>query len=279
MKVALIQMNSRGRKADNLKQAVDLIEAAVGADKPDLIVLPEMFTCLSNNDEVRRAAAERMPDGEAWSLMSGLAARHEVTIHAGSILESEGRRIYNTSCAFDRMGREIAKYRKIHLFDVVTPDGMTYRESDTFSAGQDIVTYDADGHRFGASICYDLRFPELYQELARQDAEVIFVPAAFTYQTGKDHWDILLRARAIETQSFVLAAAQCGSYSGGKRTSYGRSMVCDPWGRVLAQAGTEPGFITAVLDFDLVREVRAKIPLRQHKVISREGRVPAQAAQ
>ncbi len=267
MKVSLIQMNSQENKAANLVQAKSLIEQAVREDRPDLILLPEMFTCLAESRDAKRLAAETLPGGEAWTMLRDLAAQHRVIVHGGSLLEAEGDKLYNTTCVFDRHGKEIARYRKIHLFDVVTPDGKEYRESATFSRGTEVVTYHAEGHEIGASICYDVRFPELYQRLAGKGAEIIMVPAAFTLQTGKDHWEVLLRARAIETETYVLAAAQCGSYANGTRTSYGHSLVVNPWGHVIAMAQDTPGFITTRLDFSYQRLVRQNIPVAQHKVL------------
>jgi len=267
-------MNSRENKAENLEQARRLIETAVTEDRPDMIVLPEMFTCLANEDTERRKAAEQVPGGDAWTMLRDLAARHRVIIHGGSILEqTDGDKIFNTTCVFDRDGREIAQYRKIHLFDVETPDGKSYRESNTFARGTDVVTYQAEGHRVGASICYDLRFPELYQELVRRGSEIIMVPAAFTTQTGKDHWEILLRARAIETGSYVIAAAQCGAYAGDTRLSYGHSMIVNPWGHIVAQAPDKVGIVSAQLDFAYQREVRQMIPVQNHKVLTHSLKV------
>jgi deaminated glutathione amidase len=265
MKVSLIQMNSQENKAANLAQAKRLIEEAVAADHPDLVLLPEMFTHLSESREAKKAAAETLPGGEAWTLLRDLARQHRIIVHGGSLLETEGDKLYNTTCVFDREGQEIARYRKIHLFDVVTPDGKEYRESASFSRGSEVVTYKAEGHEIGASICYDVRFPELYQALAKKGAEIIMVPAAFTLQTGKDHWEVLLRARAIETETYVLAAAQCGTYANGNRTTYGHSLVVNPWGHVIAKAYDKPGFVTARLDFGYQREVRQMIPVHQHK--------------
>lgn len=267
MKVSLIQMNSQENKAANLAQAQRLIEQAVAEDRPDLVVLPEMFTCLSESLDAKKIAAEKLPGGEAWTLLRNLAAKNHIVLHGGSLLEADGDKIYNTTCVFDRDGKELARYRKIHLFDVVTPDGKEYRESATFSRGSEVVTYKAEGHEIGASICYDLRFPELYQQLAKKGAEIIMVPAAFTLQTGKDHWEVLLRARAIETETYVLAAAQCGTYANGTRTSYGHSLVANPWGHIVAMAQDKPGFVTARLDFGYQREVRQNIPVAQHKVL------------
>jgi len=279
MKISLIQMNTQERKDANLAQAERLIEAAVAEDRPDLVLLPEMFTMLSEDLEAKRANAEILPTrdgantapGEAYTMLQRLAARHRIHVHGGSLLERApaegGDKFFNTSVAFDRDGNEVARYRKIHLFDVVTPDGREYRESANVGRGREIVTYGIEGHVVGCSVCYDMRFPELYQALAKQGAEIIVVPSAFTLQTGKDHWEVLLRARAIETETYVLAAAQTGGFAGGKRMHYGNSLVADPWGHVVARAPDKVGFITARLDFELLRDVRARIPVHQHKVL------------
>jgi predicted amidohydrolase len=275
MKISLIQMNTQERKDANLAQAERLIEAAMAEDRPDFVLLPEMFTMLSEDLEAKRANAEILPardgtntpPGEAYTMLQRLAARHRVHIHGGSLLERDGDQFFNTSVAFDRDGREVARYRKIHLFDVVTPDGKEYRESANVGRGSEIVTYQLEGHLVGCSICYDMRFPELYQALAKQGAEIVVVPSAFTLQTGKDHWEPLLRARAIETETYVLAAAQTGGFAGGKRMHYGHSLVADPWGHVIARAQDKVGFVTARLDFELLRDVRARIPVHQHKVL------------
>ncbi|MDP6787173.1 MAG: carbon-nitrogen hydrolase family protein [Rhodospirillales bacterium] len=267
MKVSLIQMNSQENKDANLKKAEQLIAQAVADDHPDMVVLPEMFTCLTESAEVRSANADKIPGGETYGLLRDLAQRHRIFVHGGSLLESDGDDVYNTTVAFDAKGNELARYRKIHLFDVTTPDGKEYRESASISRGGDVVTYDAAGARVGCTICYDLRFPELYQALARKDATVIMVPAAFTLMTGKDHWEVLLRARAIETESYVLAPGQCGTYANGRRATYGHSLVVDPWGHVVAKASDQVGYITVRLDLDYLQSVRAKIPVAQHKVL------------
>ena len=267
MKVALIQMNSQDDKAANLKAVEALVGAAVADARPDLVALPEMFPYLAMDDDGRRRAAETVPDGEALALLGDLAVRHGTTIHGGSILEADGNRMFNTTFVVDPEGRRIARYRKIHMFDVTTPDGMEYWESETFSRGEEVVSYAIDGITVGCSVCYDLRFPELYQALAKKGASVIVVPAAFTMQTGKDHWETLLRARAIETQCYVLAPAQWGRFANGTRTSWGHSMVVDPWGHIVAQSHDKVGFVTATLDFDYLESVRAAIPVADHKIL------------
>jgi deaminated glutathione amidase len=271
MKVALIQMNSQADKARNLAQARALIEHAVAEERPDLVALPEMWTMLGDDDAAKRAAAEPVPGGDAYGMLQELAAKHRIVLHGGSIIERAGierggEAIYNTTVAFDRDGRELARYRKLHLFDITTPDGREFRESATFTRGARVVTYDALGTRIGCSICYDLRFPELYLQLAKDGAKVILVPSNFTLQTGKDHWEVLLRARAIETQTYVLAPAQWGRYGAGKY-SYGHTLIADPWGHVIAKAQDRVGYVAARLDLEEVERVRARMPCADHRVL------------
>jgi nitrilase len=170
--------------------------------------------------------------------------------------------------AFDRSGAEVARYRKIHMFDVTTPDGQDYRESATMLPGDAVVTYVCEGVTVGCAICYDLRFPALFQALAARGAQLIALPSAFTLQTGKDHWDVLCRARAIETQTYFAAAAQTGQFRQGRemRATYGHSLVADPWGLVIAKASDGPGFVTARADMERVAKVRSQIPVAQHRV-------------
>lgn len=274
MKISAIQMNTGSVKAANLAQARELSAQAAMRDRPDMLVLPEVFAFMGSTVEDKRAAAEELPKvgetgGDAYETLRGIARDHSVFVHGGSFVERDGDGFFNTTVAFGRTGRELARYRKIHLFDVTTPDGRDYRESDTFGAGRDVVTYDADGVTVGCSICYDLRFAELYRALAEAGADVIMVPAAFTLQTGKDHWEVLLRARAIETQTFVVAAAQTGTYFEGndERASWGHSMIVNPWGHMIAQAGEGTGHASAEIDREYISTVRARIPVAQHRVL------------
>ena len=274
MKISAIQMNTGSEKAANLAQARDLSAQAVLRDRPDMLVLPEVFAFMGSSVEDKRAAAEELPEfgetgAEAYETLRAIARDHSVFVHGGSFVERDVDAFFNTTVAFDRTGAELARYRKIHLFDVTTPDGRDYRESDTFGAGRDVVTYDADGTTIGCSICYDLRFAELYRALAEAGADVIMVPAAFTLQTGKDHWEVLLRARAIETQTYVVAAAQTGTYFEGndERASWGHSMIVNPWGHMIAQAGEGTGHASAEIDRDYISIVRARIPVAQHRVL------------
>jgi nitrilase len=270
MKVALVQMNSGADKQANLDSARELIEDVVAREKPDWICLPEVFDFMGGGRAEKRAAAEELPGGPAYSLMSGLAKKHGVHIHAGSILEKipGEERLGNTTVAFNREGAEVARYRKIHMFDITAPDGAQYNESAAYRPGDAVATYDCDGVRVGCSICYDLRFPYLFQALVDRGAEMIALPAAFTLQTGKDHWEVLIRARAIETETYFCAAAQTGTHTQGNetRSTWGHSMLVDPWGHVTARASDGVGWTTGRVDMDRLRKVRAMIPVAKHRV-------------
>ena len=270
MKVSLVQMNSINDKAANIAQARAVIERAVAEESPDWVLLPEQFDWAGGVKGDKARNAETLPGGPAYAMAQELAARHGIFLHAGSFMEKiEGdERIHNTSVVFDRRGEEIARYRKIHLFDVTAPDGVSYKESATVKPGDLVVTYDCEGVKVGCTICYDLRFPGLFQALADRGAEMIAVPSAFTQQTGKDHWEVLLRARAIETETYVCAAAQTGTFTVNNETraTYGHSLVADPWGLVVAKASDGIGVVSARLDMALVKRVRRMIPVAQHKV-------------
>ena len=277
MKVSLIQMNSIADKAVNLASARALIEEAVALEKPDWICLPEVFDFLGGSRAEKMAAAEAIPGGPAWSMLRELAQKHAVFIHGGSILEiiPGEERLHNTTVVFDRKGEEVARYRKIHMFDVTTPDGQSYKESAVFKPGDALVTYECEGITIGCSICYDIRFPDLFQALAEKGADLIALPAAFTMQTGKDHWEVLCRARAIETETYFCAAAQTGMHLVGNepRQTYGHSLVADPWGHVIGMASDGPGHVSARIDKKRIGRVRAMIPVATHKVpLGRPGK-------
>jgi predicted amidohydrolase len=269
MKVALIQMNSGSDKPANLAAAQALIEKAVAEEKPDWICLPEVFDFMGGSRAEKRAAAEKLPGGPAYTMLQTMAKTHGVFIHGGSILEDiEGEdRVGNTTIAFDRQGKELARYRKIHMFDITAPDGQQYNESAAFRPGDAVVTYDCEGVTVGCSICYDLRFPDLFQALVAKGAEMIALPAAFTLQTGKDHWEVLCRARAIETETYFCAAGQTGTHMQGNetRSTYGHSIIVDPWGHVVAKASDGVGYVAGRIDPARIGKVRAMIPVAQHK--------------
>jgi len=264
MTVALCQTNSGHDVAANEEQAFELLEEAA-AGGADLACLPEVWPCQGSAPQVR-AAAEPLP-GPRTERLAEVARRHSMWIHGGSVLELEGERVFNTSVLFDRHGELVSRYRKIHLFDADPPGAQPSRESFLYSAGEEIVTAETEFGRAGLSICYDVRFPELYRALAANGATLLFVPAAFRYETGTDHWDVLLRARAIEEQCFVIAAAQWGSWGppGRERRNFGNSLVVDPWGRVLARAPDGVGVTFAECDLGEVRHVREILPALRHR--------------
>jgi len=272
MRVSVIQMNQGSDKAANLASAEALIGAAVAADRPGLVSLPETWTNLGGGRDSRRAAAEVLPapgaeGGAAYELMRGLARQHGIFVHGGSMIEDGGEKLFNTTVVFNPGGEEIARYRKVHLFDIVAPDGTGYRESALYGAGDQLVLFEAGGVRFGCTICYDMRFAEHYVALRRAGAEAILVPSNFTLQTGKDHWEVLLRARAIETQCWIVAAASHGQYEerGVQRSVYGHSLVADPWGHVVAKCSDGVGWATARLDAALTARVRRDMPVLEHR--------------
>jgi predicted amidohydrolase len=257
MRAAAVQLNSTDDRARNLEVAERLVFEAA-ADRAELVVLPEKWTILAGPDELR-AGAEPL-DGPALTAAGDWARELGIHLVAGSIAERvEGRdKLFNTSVLFGPDGEIAAVYRKIHLFDVDV-GGVTYRESETEEPGEEIVMADAGAIPVGLSVCYDLRFPELYRILTVMGARVIAVPAAFTMPTGRDHWEVLVRARAIENQVFVVAADQVGE-APPHYNSFGRSMIVDPWGIVLTQAPDAECFIAADLDVSIQEEMRYSLP-------------------
>lgn len=272
MRVAVIQMSPGADKARNIAQARGLIEALAAEQKVDLVALPEMWTCLGGTRAQKFAAAEALPEGPAYEFLREMAMAHNVHIHGGSIGELAGEKIFNTSLVFSPAGEELGRYRKIHLFDITAPDGQGYRESATYGAGEEVVTVQIGETRVGLAICYDLRFPELFLALRRAGAELILLPAAFTLQTGKDHWEVLLRARAIETQCWIAAPACTGMHHEGSRNeprfTYGHSLIADPWGHVVAKASDGLGWAVATIDHRLTARVRANMPVLEHRKLT-----------
>jgi predicted amidohydrolase len=258
VKVAAVQLNSGAEVAANLAVA-DRLTRAAAADGAKLVVLPEKWTAMGSEQDLR-AAAEAL-DGAALAWARATARELGIDLVAGSILERvPGQaKLANTSVHVDPHGELRAVYRKIHMFDVEV-GGRVYRESELEQAGDEIVVSEtADGVELGLSICYDLRFPELYRILAIRGARIIALPAAFTLATTRDHWEVLVRARAIESQAFVIAANQVGEHPGAHHSG-GRSMIVDPWGVVLAQASDRAEHIVAELDLERQLEIRARLP-------------------
>ncbi len=275
MKAALIQFTPGPNRADNIRAADALIRQAIQTHAPTLISLPEMWTCLGGDRAQKLAQSEPLPNpgeppqpGTAYAFLAETAQRHRITVHGGSLGEREGDQLFNTSILFGPDGHERARYRKIHLFDITTPSGAGYRESALFGAGDRVTTAPLDGMCAGLTICYDLRFGELFAALRAKGADIIFVPSAFTVETGRDHWEVLLRARAIETQCWVIAAATTGEHHdarGAPRRTWGHSLIIDPWGNIAASLGAEPGTAAAAIDPAVVERIRTAMPVAQHR--------------
>lgn len=264
LKTAVIQLNTREKPRENLATVERLLDQA--AEKgAQFVGLPEFWPYLgpySGFDE----AAQTIP-GPFIERLQEKARQHKMIVHGGSIVERHPElpgKFSNTCVLIDRKGEIVAQYRKIHLFDVNLANGEKHYESERIEPGNEIVVAEVDGLKIGLTICYDLRFPELYRLLALRGAQIIMVPSGFTLHTGRDHWEVLLRARAIENLCYVVAPAQVGSYPPNKQC-FGRSMIVDPWGLVLAQAPDIPGVTLAEIDLDAITQARTQIPCLENR--------------
>lgn len=260
LRVALCQLNSTALVEHNLSVAGQQIADACAAGAK-LVCLPEVFTCMSSDYAVKQVAANSATTVHKFLLAT--AKKHKIFLAAGSYPCRGRDKLINRSVLIDPTGTELARYDKIHLF-VYHGKNRSYDETQEYSRGKKIVTATTKLGKIGLSICYDLRFPELYRRM--QQPELILVPAAFTYPTGKAHWETLLRARAIENQAFVLAAAQCGKHPGGIHT-FGHSLVINPWGEVVAKLKAKPGVLLAEIDLDEVISVRNQLPALANRVL------------
>jgi len=256
----IVQFSAGTDVAGNLARIESLLAATPSCD---LIALPEAFHVRGGHDDYVRNAEP--VDGPTIKRLARLAADRNCWLLAGSLMEKSGHDIFNTCVLLDRSGQIHATYRKIHLFEAHLEEGQTIRESDTYSAGCEPVDADVEGWRCGLSICYDLRFPELYRHYSAQGAHLLFIPSNFTQRTGKDHWQTLVRARAIENQCFVVAPDQCGANPVTGVESHGHSMVVDPWGKVLAEAQDTEAVISAALVPAVLEQTRARIPVLKHR--------------
>jgi deaminated glutathione amidase len=277
--VAAIQVTSTEDVAGNLDRCRTQVRAAAAAGAT-LIGLPENFAYLGGDRDHKLSVAERVPAaggggipngsvgpvGPILAAMQALARETRAWLLLGGFPERSpgGTHIRNTALLLDADGALAASYRKIHLFDVDVPGGKRFRESETVEPGADVVVAETPWGGLGLSICYDLRFPELYRALAARGARILAVPSAFTLETGKDHWHVLLRARAIENQAYLFAPAQFGHH-GGQRASYGHALVVDPWGVILAECGNHEGFALARADLGYLDQVRRNLPCLAHR--------------
>ena len=259
----LVQMTS-GRDLDpNIQAATALIREA-RAQGADFVLTPETTTMMEPRRKLTLEKAAPEAEHAGVAAFAALAEELEIWLLIGSMTVGlDGEKVANRSFLFDPAGRIAARYDKIHMFDVEIPDGQSYRESSTYRGGSAAVTAGLPWGTLGLSVCYDLRFPHLYRDLAKAGADFLTVPAAFTEFTGKAHWHVLLRARAIETGCFVLAPAQCGEHAEGRRT-YGHSLIVAPWGEVLADGGEAPGVVTAEIDLARIAEARRMVPSLGH---------------
>lgn len=264
IKVAAVQMTSTSNREANLKKAEELLKRGVD-EGARILSLPENFSFMGEGESEKLELAETPEGGPASDFLKGFARHNKVWIVGGSIPVKAGEgKVFNRSLLIDDQGEIAASYDKIHLFDVHIAGGESHKESRTVSPGDRLVSHETPFGRIGLSICYDLRFPELYRELGANGATMIFVPAAFTSQTGEAHWEVLLRARAIENQLYIIAPAQVGIHN-KKRSTFGHSMIIDPWGKVMAGASDEETVISANIDFDYLDSVRQSIPCLSHK--------------
>jgi predicted amidohydrolase len=256
-KIALIQMPVSKNKKENVAVACKKVSEAakIGVD---IVVLPEMFNCPYSNHYFRSYA--EIHGGLTWRAMSACARENNVIVVAGSIPELEDGRVFNTSFVFDHLGAQIARHRKVHLFDIDVVGGQRFFESETFSAGSVVTVFQSRFGFIGLCICFDMRFPELVRLMALKGAQVIIVPGAFNMTTGPAHWELMFRQRAVDNQLFTIGVAPARDEHAGY-VSYGNSIVCSPWGEVLHRAGAEEALVIAELDLDHNQRVRAQLPL------------------
>ncbi len=262
-RAALVQMRTRRTPQANLDEAADMIREAAGAGA-QYVQTPEMTNIMELSREKLFAAVTPEEQDICLAAFRELARELKIHLHIGSLaIKASPDKAANRAFIIDPRGEIVARYDKIHMFDVDLAGGESYRESNNFRPGESAVAVDLPWARFGLTICYDLRFPALYRALAEAGVTVLTIPAAFTKQTGEAHWHTLVRARAIENGCFVLAAAQGGAHENG-RSTFGHSLAVDPWGRILAEGGTEPGVIMAEIDLAAVAAARSKVPSLQH---------------
>lgn len=255
--MGVVQVDSQADKEENLRKVEKLVERAAGRGA-NFIAMPENINYIGDIAG-KKASAESIP-GPTSEFFAGLAVKHKLWLHCGSYAEKiEGEEhVYNLSIVINPKGEIVGRYRKIHLYDVDIANGPSVKESAVVKPGKEISVFDSDYGRMGLTICYDMRFPELYRILALRGAKLIFVPANYTLFTGKDHWEVVLRTRAIENQCFIVAPGQCGVKPSFQ--AYGRSMIIDPWGTVIAQAADGEGLCMADIDMGRVESIRKQLP-------------------
>lgn len=258
--VALLQTSVCDNKEKNIENAVKLIER-VSREGADMAVLPEMFCCPYDNGWFRKFSEAE--GGPAYKAMSDVAKEHGIYIVAGTIPELQDDKVYNTSYVFDKCGKQIAKHRKMHLFDIDVEGGQYFKESDTFTPGKSVTVFETEFCKVGLAVCYDIRFPELSRLMAQNGAEVIVVPGAFNMTTGPAHWELSFRARALDNQVYTIGVAPARDMEASYH-SYGNSLVASPWGNVACRMDENEGYIIQEIDLDFVKKVRNELPLLKH---------------
>lgn len=258
IKVALLQTHVSEKKEENLSAVREKLRA-LRKEKPDLVMLPEMFNCPYQTDQFPVYAEPQ--GGESWQALSRMAKEEGIYLAAGSVPEvDEEGKVYNTAYVFDRQGRQIAKHRKMHLFDINVTGGQYFKESDTLTAGEDVTVFDTEFGRMGICICFDIRFPELSRLMAQEGARLILIPGAFNMTTGPAHWELSFRARALDNQVYMLGAAPARDEK-SSYTSWGHSIVVNPWGEVQAQLDEKEGCLVQELNLDEIDRIRRDLPL------------------
>ena len=271
--ISVVQMNSGSDVNANLKCAEKLIEQAAAAGAK-VVVLPEVFAFIGSDIKQQLEVCEEDGSGPIQDFLAAQAAQHQLWLLGGTVplATPSGDKVYAAALLYDEQGQRVTTYHKIHLFDVYVKEGSTsYTESDAFAAGQkSVVVVDTPVGRMGIAVCYDLRFPEMFRLMVDAGAEIIALPAAFTEVTGQAHWHILLKARAIENQVYIAAAAQVGEHS-DRRKTYGHSIIVDPWGDTLVEVTARVTSVTAAIDLDKQKRLRQEFPCLSHRVLNMEG--------
>lgn len=261
-KIGVCQMPVVKSKEQNISKARSMIkEAAAGGCS--LVILPEMFNC-PYNSSLFPEYAESYPEGSTLKMLSAAASEEKIYLVGGSIPEREENIIYNTSFVFGPRGELLAKHQKVHLFDVDLPDGLSFHESRTLGAGKNITVVKTELCTLGVAVCYDIRFPELIRLMALMGAEIVILPAAFNMNTGPAHWELLLRTRAVDNQVFI-AGASSARDTEASYVSYGNSLIADPWGKIIAQAGEKETILYGDIDLQVLKETREALPLLKHR--------------
>ena len=260
IKISLIQIKVGKSKENNLKKAYEFVKKACEAN-PDIVVLPEMFTCPYETSNFPIYAEE--DGGYSYKFLSNMAKENNIYLIGGSIPEKDNNKIYNTSYVFNREGKNIAKHRKIHLFDIDIKNKQTFKESDTLTAGDSITVFNTEFGKIGLCICYDFRFPELARLMTLQGAKAIIVPASFNMTTGPAHWHLMFKSRALDNQVYTIGCSPARDYT-SSYVSYGHSLIVSPFGEILTQLDEEENILSYEIDLDYIENVREDLPLLKH---------------